>query len=123
MTGASLDLPGGTASGGAARAFVTARLADWNVTDPRGDILILVSELVNNAVQHGGGPPTLKVELLGDRLRVEVHDASTRLPAPRQPDSHGGLGLHLVTRLCGNWGVDSHDAGKVVWCEYLTTPA
>jgi anti-sigma regulatory factor (Ser/Thr protein kinase) len=118
-----MDLPGGTASGRAARAFVAERLAGWNVADPHGDVLILVSELVNNAVQHGSGPVTLTLELIGDRLRVEVHDASTWLPAPRQPDPHGGLGLHVVAQLCVSWGADSHGAGKVVWCECLTTPA
>ena len=68
------------------------------------DLLLVVSELVTNAVRHAGGVGTLRVTLLGGALDIAVSDPSRVLPLPRIPDAQngtGGLGLHLVAALCG----------------------
>lgn len=72
------------------------------------DVLMLVSELVTNAVRHAPGPCTLylvhaaALDLGGLELTVAVSDTSTTAPTPRTPDlleGSGGLGWHMVRRL------------------------
>ncbi|MFC9330750.1 ATP-binding protein [Kitasatospora sp. NPDC057015] len=70
----------------------------------RDDLLLVVSELVTNAVRHAGGPGTLDLAVLQDAVDIAVSDPSRSLPLPRLPDpgaGTGGLGLHLVAALCG----------------------
>lgn len=87
------------------------------------DALLLISELVTNAVLHGGPPILLGIECDGDVLRVRVRDGSPVVPSPRQagPDAEGGRGMTLVELLTNTWGVtpvaDEHGAGKQVWFE------
>ena len=66
-------------------------------------------------------------ELSAARVRIEVWDAESRPPAPRDPgedgipdvEGEGGRGLFLVTALsaCWDWYLTQEPAGKVVWCE------
>ncbi|MFF3596087.1 ATP-binding protein [Kitasatospora indigofera] len=70
----------------------------------RDDLLLVVSELVTNAVRHAGGAGTVDLALLPDAVDIAVSDPSRTLPLPRLPDpgaGTGGLGLHLVAALCG----------------------
>jgi anti-sigma regulatory factor (Ser/Thr protein kinase) len=87
------------------------------------DAVLLVSELVTNAVLHGASPITLRLSATPGRIRVEVHDHGSSLPVPRQdrsvPARPGGLGLVLVKALASEWGVTQspEHAGKTVWFE------
>jgi anti-sigma regulatory factor (Ser/Thr protein kinase) len=78
---------------------------------------LLVSEVVTNAVRHGGHDEP--VELLAHwnaEVRIEVTDHGTGFtPAPRtgELDEPGGFGLFLVGRLADRWGVDTNDATRV----------
>ncbi len=79
---------------------------------------LLVSELVTNAVRHGGDgrPVELRVRWNAD-VRVEVCDHGDGFtPAPRVGalDEPGGFGLYLVGRLADRWGVETSD-GTTVW--------
>ncbi|MFC8455217.1 ATP-binding protein [Kitasatospora sp. NPDC057223] len=68
------------------------------------DLLLVVSELVTNAVRHTHGPGTITVTALDDELDIAVSDTSRTPPLPRLPDPQagtGGLGLHLIAALCG----------------------
>ena len=83
--------------------------------------LLLVSELVTNAIRHGAPPVRLSLRLDADRLRVEVTDGS---PAPPRlsragPDQTGGRGLQIVQQLAHKWGsqVSKTRLGKTVWFE------
>ena len=72
-------------------------LADGTVEDA----LLLVSELVSNAVRHAPGPCTLELADDGHQVTIAVSDTSTTVPLPRAPDlaAGGGFGWYLLHRL------------------------
>ncbi|WP_225447037.1 ATP-binding protein [Streptacidiphilus sp. PB12-B1b] len=125
-----LLLPGAQGAVRRSRAFTRDALADWQWL-PGGsreqcevaeDVLLLVSELVTNACLHAGRPTGLVLRCSGDRLRIEVSDASPVPPAPRPRPWHeaarpGGHGLHIVARLGTDWGFAPGPGGKTVWVE------
>jgi anti-sigma regulatory factor (Ser/Thr protein kinase) len=83
------------------------------------DVWLLVTELVTNAVLHGGtadGPP-IKVALQQEagRVHVEVVDPGTDFEQPAEPA--GGWGLFLVDRIAEEWGVRPAPTGTCVWFE------
>lgn len=97
------------------------------------DAVLCLSELVSNATQHSrsgqpGGQFTLRVQLDGADLRVEVADAGGPWSGPADADPpparhQHGRGLTIVTALTRTWGVsDTSDDRKVVWFE-LTLPS
>ncbi|WP_406733088.1 ATP-binding protein [Streptomyces sp. NBC_01794] len=84
------------------------------------DVLLLVSEVVTNACLHAGGPTELVLIHAGERLRIEVADASPESPRPRPPrdaSQPGGHGLIVLQRLSRSWGWAPRGGGKVVWLE------
>jgi anti-sigma regulatory factor (Ser/Thr protein kinase) len=87
------------------------------------DAVLVVDELVTNALRHGEAPRRCRLVVLrrGDRLRIEVDDASPREPVIRTPDLTGGRGMVLVDGLAAEWGVDHHDDHKTVWAELVLT--
>lgn len=115
---------------GRARRWARSRLAGLGIAadEPLAETLILlVSELVTNAVVHTGRPAVLRLSLPGAQtgaapsttVRVEVADTSSRAPVPRCAcdDATGGRGLALVDCLADRWGWSPEDAGKSIWCE------
>lgn len=108
------------ASAGAARRFVASKLAAWSCDSLTDSALLLVSELVTNAVLHGRSALDLVLRLSGDRLRIEVHDTSDARPVRKQYSLEAGTGrgLMLVEQMSQEWGVvPTPGKGKVVWCE------
>ncbi|MFE0461587.1 ATP-binding protein [Kitasatospora sp. NPDC058965] len=110
-----------------ARAFTGAALADWSWPSPEQgrDLVLLVAELVANALLHAGGPLELVLDARRSRLRIEVSDASPQLPEPclpHRPGLPGGHGLHIVRRTADRWGAQPHGAGKTVWAEVAPAP-
>ena len=94
----------------------------------QADILLLVTELVTNAVRHSGaGPPTavwLECRRTGDRLRFLVTDPGTRLlsnggppvsPAGSSNGDSSGWGLFFVEQIAERWGVLAAPRGTCVW--------
>jgi len=97
-----------------------ARGIDGEVAD---SAVLLVSELVTNAIVHGEPPVELRVRIPDDLLHVEVHDADREAavhlprPAPLPHERMGGRGLRLVDRLSSRWGLAEDDRGKWIWFE------
>ena len=84
-------------------------------------LVLLVTEIVTNAISHGGGGP-IEVAVKVDRgLRVEVTDRNAlELPRVLHADlkSVGGRGMLIVEKLAHRWGAHPvSDGGKVVWFE------
>jgi serine phosphatase RsbU (regulator of sigma subunit)/anti-sigma regulatory factor (Ser/Thr protein kinase) len=102
-----------------ARAFAAATLRDWSLPEPLArDVLLVVSELVSNAVKYGR--PPVEIRLRHDRrhLLVEVEDRATAIPRKLRPSpfQEHGRGLQLVARVTDRWGTRPTPGGKVVWC-------
>ncbi|MCB5178309.1 ATP-binding protein [Streptomyces antimicrobicus] len=107
---------------GRARRWARSRLAGSGIGDDESlteTLILLISELVTNAVVHTGCPAVLRMLFGGPGVRVEVTDASDRPPAPRHAsgDDTGGRGLELVDGLADRWGWQREGAGKRIWCE------
>lgn len=108
-----------------ARAFTERTLSSWNMAAVLGDALIVVSELVTNAVVHAGTAAELRLARHKRSLRVAVVDHGPGTPDPRAltPGQLGGRGLQIVTALSTAWGVsDLGEASKLVWAELPTSP-
>ena len=118
-----LDLPCEPGSVGRARDALD-QLGD--IVDKRrlGDLRLLVSEVVTNAIRHAGMAPgdTIRLEIAeraGGRVRVEVSDRGSGFtPKPRGSDLErpGGWGLYLVEELADRWGVET-GGRTLVWFE------
>ncbi|MFF4652581.1 ATP-binding protein [Streptomyces sp. NPDC001380] len=111
---------------GQARALVRRELAARGVTgDTAEDAVLVVSELLTNAVRHADhrqGAVELAVTACGGDVLVEVTDPCPRRPvlpagpAPAAgPQQEGGRGLPLVHALAEACGVRGQGPGKTVW--------
>ncbi|MDC0766560.1 ATP-binding protein [Streptomyces sp. HD] len=108
------------------RRHIRAVLAGWNLAaELTEEILLVVSELLTNAIVHALPPATLRLSLSGaDRcggVRVEVTDMGPATPTELRasavdPDEHG-RGLAIVTALAARCGVDVHPGGTSRWAE------
>ncbi|WSK39849.1 SpoIIE family protein phosphatase [Streptomyces tubercidicus] len=108
-----------------ARRFTGRTLRSWGVTEEQDVALLVVSELVTNAIAHTQGEVRLDLTLSADRLRIGVNDASPRSPVkPASVDweSTGGRGLLLVEAMSASWGSVPLSGGKQVWSEITLEP-
>lgn len=106
----------------AAREFVADALEAARFAGDVDTVLLLVSELVTNAVRHAATPFEITVEVDGDSVRVDVIDGDVDHP-PRVrnpgPEDTNGRGLLIVDELAEGWGSDEVGAGnKAVWFTY-----
>ncbi|MFE6522627.1 SpoIIE family protein phosphatase [Streptomyces sp. NPDC057794] len=107
-----------------ARRFSARTLRSWGVVAEADSVLLVVSELVTNALVHTQGAVRLDLTLAADRLRVTVNDSSPRAPAkPVVVDweSTGGRGLFLVEAMSAAWGSVPVGGGKQVWSEIVVS--
>jgi serine phosphatase RsbU (regulator of sigma subunit) len=110
----------------AARRFSNETMAGWAPAPAPapGDLDLVVSELVTNAIIHGRPPTCLRLTHLGDEILVEVEDGSAfapRLQHPRPHDEHG-RGLRITAALARRSGVSLSPTGKTVWCTLRVVP-
>jgi anti-sigma regulatory factor (Ser/Thr protein kinase) len=82
------------------------------------DVLVAVSELVTNAIEHGHGTVGLRVRHTGQEIRIEVTDANPEPARLCTAAAHQvcDRGLILVAALAWNWGVS--DDGTTTWCTF-----
>ena len=106
-----------------ARSAVAERLLALGLDGSfRQTVVLLVSEVVSNAVRHSDAPPETAISLdatVTERaVRVAVTDAGAGFtPRPRDPERLGeGYGLYLVAKAASAWGVDC-EGGTTVWFE------
>jgi anti-sigma regulatory factor (Ser/Thr protein kinase) len=81
--------------------------------------LIVLSELVTNAVMHTTTDAVVVATFDDQRLRLEVHDGDPRGPVAVARAAAGGFGLTIVAALCDAWGWEPTTFGKRVWTETL----
>lgn len=103
-----------------ARGFTAETLAAWALPAALArDAILLVSEMVTNAIVHGRAPIQLRLRRAPSSLLLEVSDTATAVPRKLRPtpeDVHG-RGLQLVAIMADQWGTRPIRDGKSVWCE------
>lgn len=81
-------------------------------------VVLVVSELVTNALRHGGGTYRLRLTARPGTIEVAVDDSSPKMPRLRTPDlvgGTGGFGWHMVNDLARDTVVTPRpDGGKTV---------
>jgi PAS domain S-box-containing protein len=123
----SMHRDSGRASVAEARHFVQEHLERWDVPDAvTRDLALVTSELVTNAMVHGGAPVDVRLQRTGTRVVLEVQDdAASSLPRPQDPDDDDehGRGLRIVETLSDEWGMRTTERGKCVWSARTWTSA
>ncbi|MFI9274818.1 SpoIIE family protein phosphatase [Kitasatospora sp. NPDC052896] len=118
-------------SASAARGFVRAALLGWGLPEVVDDAVVLVSELVTNAVVHAGTAAEVSCLRDEDSVQIGVTDRHPErgLPAFAGPaagevavsehfadaDGEGGRGLLMCSALSSRWGVEYSAGQKTVW--------
>ncbi|RBQ19627.1 ATP-binding protein [Spongiactinospora rosea] len=123
----AVTLPGMDTSVPLVRAFARALLSIHGHAGDAYPVLLVVSELVGNSVQHSDsgqvpdGRLWVTFELAGPVLHVTVTDHGARVSVPRMRDADGdgenGRGLALVDEYAAKWGVEEIAAGRSVWAD------
>ncbi|MFF1636113.1 ATP-binding protein [Streptomyces sp. NPDC058246] len=122
-------LPHAPGAVSAARRRARDVLAGWNVCPAIvEDSLLVVSELLTNAIVHALPPAELRLSWVrGHRLstlHVEVSDGGPALPAGQSlmgvdPDEHG-RGEGIVHALATRHGIRVHPGGITRWADLIT---
>ncbi|MES4891405.1 ATP-binding protein [Streptomyces sp. NPDC096012] len=127
-SGYSESLPGLEESAQVARKLVRTALGAWRLEELTDTAILLVTELVANAVTHTNSRVIrVVVSRPSERfVRIGVVDKARVLPEMVKPSEDlltGGRGLLLVDALAERWGTDMHRWGKQVWAELVCEPA
>jgi hypothetical protein len=120
------QLPPTAGAPAAARSFVEGSLHGAYrhpaaVAETCDDLVVIVSELVTNAVQAATTSLRIDLDIDGPSVRLAVTDVATGMPAVpgrAADDQPFGRGLAIVAALSREWGVvpvPGHPAGKTVW--------
>ncbi|MGW4347051.1 ATP-binding protein [Streptomyces sp. NPDC004690] len=125
--GYSETLPGLEESAEVARKLVRTALAAWHLEELTDTAILLVSELVANAVKHTNSRVIrVIVSRPSERfVRIGVVDKARVLPELVKPSDElltGGRGLLLVDALAERWGSDLYRWGEQVWVELMSEP-
>lgn len=117
---ATWQLPARDDTAARARTLASAALRRWHTSDQAQDsALLVISELVTNAVLFSTGPVRVRLVRAGGRLICEVGDTGNGRPRLRRGQvlDDSGRGLHIIHKLSTRWGVRWTNAGKAVWAE------
>jgi anti-sigma regulatory factor (Ser/Thr protein kinase) len=121
----SVSVPHARSSVSAARHALADELDANGVGTPmRDDAVLVLSELVSNAIKHAAPLPSgdisVRWALKQDRLHLEITDggALTRPQAAVAAlSSLGGRGLDIVRTVCSEWGVTEDGNAVTVWAD------
>ena len=120
-----LALPPDVAAVRMARQVTRNTLAAWQLGHLEEVAVLVVSELVTNAVRHAIQTGAIGLELtsVGTGLCVEVEDGDPhwRLQVAQADCDESGWGFVLVDSLASRWGIRRISAGKAIWAE-LSAP-
>ena len=119
----SVVVPAEPRAAGVARRFLRAQLGAWEVDEDVSDTaVLLLSELVTNAIIHTDAPAEIRAVLGDGELTVTVRDhGRPGDDAAAQPDDDEdplrvhGRGLQLVEALSDRWGSERDAVGTTVW--------
>ncbi|MHB1911657.1 MAG: SpoIIE family protein phosphatase [Acidimicrobiales bacterium] len=102
-----------------ARRQVAEEVGALGWAELASDAELVVSELVTNAVLHGGGCQGVRVSAVPGGVRVEVSDAKMQAPVLgfASPTGMTGRGLRMAASVASAMGVEAAGDGKVVWAE------
>jgi anti-sigma regulatory factor (Ser/Thr protein kinase) len=121
----TLSLPADATAPAAARTYLTEHAA-WLSADRLDDALLLVTELVTNAIRHGEPDITLRLRAHPPGVGVSVQDRGPSMPHLSDPAANepGGRGLIIVDAVAQQWGVTPAQPppGKTVWFELGPPP-
>jgi anti-sigma regulatory factor (Ser/Thr protein kinase) len=111
-----VELTADVASCSMARRFVEEALSQAT-DDVRASAMLLISEVVTNALLHTSGPVTVEVQQEGRAYRIAVGDQSRTPPTKKgyRVDDVTGRGLELLDLLAAAWGWNPTGGGKIVW--------
>jgi anti-sigma regulatory factor (Ser/Thr protein kinase) len=127
-----IEFPATATAARSARQWVADLLARTCPADLVDTAVLLVSELVTNAVRASAAaaaacacPDARRIGLAivhsRDTLRIEVADSGRgsvpALPGRPDDDAESGRGLQVVAALAARWGYRPVAPGKAVWCE------
>lgn len=107
-----------------ARQVTREVLGAWRLAGVEETAVLLVSELVSNAVRNAKGSDliTLELQAMPTRLRIEAYRCQPGLVAPRTAGEFDdlGFGCALVESLASRWGVRETVTGTTIWAELDT---
>ncbi len=120
---AHIQLPNSLTSPHIAREFARRTCGNWDLVHLTDDALLLIGELVTNAVMHTTSTPSVRLELRRGLFSVAVYDDQPGEVSLRDPGAgvSGIHGLLLVAQLAAAWGcAPTSTGGKVVWATLRT---
>lgn len=119
---AQLHVPPVSTGIGEARRFTRDQLKEWGLDSIADNAILMISELVTNAILHGGDGAVLTLLANDLKVRAEIRDSSPSLPVVRKYSETAttGRGMVIVDALASDWGTYAVDGGKVVWFELTT---
>ncbi|HEX6471722.1 MAG TPA: ATP-binding protein [Streptosporangiaceae bacterium] len=111
---------------GLARDLAEVQLRKWGLVEVTGEVVLVVSELLTNAVKANPGELVeFEMYLLPGALMIEIWDPSPEPPMPRTagPDDTSGRGLAIVELITEIWGTRRPPrGGKTVWARLRCDP-
>lgn len=97
-------------------------LDGWGIQVVRDDVILVLSELSNNALTHARALESVRLQFEAPIVRVEVVDGGggTVAVQPHDTESESGRGLRIVNKVADSWGTEKLGNGlKRVWAEMI----